>query len=60
MNVNIEDLEYQKLKGKYKHYCYDWDDMAIDETCPEFESCLCFTNNEEVERLKNEIQSHNS
>lgn len=30
------------LKGKYKHYCWEWDEMAIDETCPEFLSCTCF------------------
>jgi hypothetical protein len=30
------------LKGKYKHYCWEWDGMTIDETCPEFLSCSCY------------------
>lgn len=30
------------LTGDWKHYCHEWDGMAIDETCPEFEACLCF------------------
>lgn len=32
------------LTGKYAHYCPDWDFMTIDETCPEFEACTCFPN----------------
>jgi hypothetical protein len=28
-------------KGRYAHYCYEWDEMLIDENDPEFESCLC-------------------
>lgn len=39
--MDIEEIEFHKLKGKYRHYCADWDFMAIDETCPEFESCRC-------------------
>ena len=30
------------LTGKYAHCCVEWDDMPIDETCKEFEACLCF------------------
>lgn len=30
-----------KLSGKLKHFCPDWDYMAIDETMPEFEACTC-------------------
>ena len=29
------------LTGKYKHYCPDFDYLPIDETCTEFEYCLC-------------------
>ena len=25
----------------YLHYCYDWDGMLIDDSCPEFECCTC-------------------
>lgn len=25
-----------------RHFCPDWDYMEIDDTCPEFECCLCF------------------
>lgn len=42
MNENIEQRVYDNLKGKYKHYCYDWDGMAIDETYKEFECCTCY------------------
>lgn len=27
--------------GKYAHYCYDWDELLIDENDPEFEVCNC-------------------
>ncbi len=27
--------------GKYAHFCYEWDDMLIDETDKEFEVCQC-------------------
>lgn len=30
------------LTGTYAHWCWDWDFMPIDETCPEFESCTCY------------------
>lgn len=39
--MDTEYFKYVSLTGRYKHYCPDWDYMAIDETCPEFESCLC-------------------
>jgi hypothetical protein len=29
------------LVGRYPHYCAEWDELPIDETCPEFESCIC-------------------
>lgn len=32
------------LKGEKKHYCPEWDWMAIDETCPEFGVCTCYDN----------------
>lgn len=40
-HVDRESLVFKKLKGQYKHFCPDWDYMAIDETCPEFEACGC-------------------
>jgi len=30
------------LTGEYKHWCLDWDDLPIDETCQEIESCCCY------------------
>ena len=27
------------LTGKHGHWCYDFDDLPIDETCQEFEFC---------------------
>lgn len=45
--VDHEYFKYVTLKGVHKHYCPDWDYMAIDETCVEFESCLCDKDNNE-------------
>jgi hypothetical protein len=27
------------LKGKYSHWCPEWDDLPIDETCREWPCC---------------------
>ena len=32
----------KKLNGRLKHWCANWDFLPIDETCPEFDSCACF------------------
>lgn len=37
-----EEYWFSKLTGKYKHYCLEFDGLAIDETCEEFKYCLCF------------------
>lgn len=29
------------LDGIYAHYCNDWDDLTMDETCPEW-PCACY------------------
>ena len=31
------------LKGKYAHWCSDWDLLPMDETCPEW-PCNCYPN----------------
>jgi hypothetical protein len=44
MNQFEEDCKHfygKPLTGKYKHYCPDFDYLPIDETCSEFEYCLC-------------------
>ncbi len=28
------------------HFCYEWDEMLIDEGCPEFEVCNCLLRGE--------------
>lgn len=33
------------LTGAKGHYCYDWDELPIDETCEEFSSCACDIDN---------------
>jgi hypothetical protein len=45
MAEDKEEKVFEKLKGNYKHYCPDWDFMAIDETCPEYEACTCSIEN---------------
>jgi hypothetical protein len=47
--IDHEERIFQRLTGKYKHYCAEWDFMAIDETFPEFEACLCY--NMEKEKI---------
>lgn len=29
------------LTGDRSHWCYEWDGLPIDETCPEHASCSC-------------------
>lgn len=36
-----EAKQLARLTGKRAHYCPEWDYMAIDETCVEFEYCAC-------------------
>jgi len=37
----------QILKGRYSHWCYDWDGLPVDETCEEFKhGCTCFEKHE--------------
>lgn len=40
------------LKGKYKHYCNEFDGLPIDETCIEFAYCLCFESSKEIKDLQ--------
>lgn len=40
-HVDRENEAFKSLRGVKKHFCPDWDYMAIDETCPEFECCSC-------------------
>lgn len=29
------------LTGKFKHWCYEWDELPVDETTPEW-PCNCY------------------
>lgn len=40
-HIDRESEAFKNLKGVKKHFCPEWDYMAIDETCPEFEACSC-------------------
>ncbi len=42
MSADPEEASFARLTGAYKHYCPEWDWMAIDETWPEFEACTCY------------------
>ncbi len=33
---------FDSLIDTRRHCCPKWDGLKIDETCPEFEACLCF------------------
>ncbi len=30
------------LTGGRAHWCNDWDDLPIDDTCEEFKCCTCY------------------
>ena len=50
----IEDcLKYRGeiLKGEHGHYCHEFDGLPVDETCPEWEVCLCIEKKEEGGKL---------
>jgi hypothetical protein len=36
------------LTGKKAHWCFDWDDLPMDETCLEYKerTCHCFEEDE--------------
>ncbi len=36
-------LKYRgrELTGKFRHWCYDWDFLPVDETTEEINSCQC-------------------
>lgn len=38
---DIEAKAYERLDPLTRHHCPDWDGMAIDKTCPEYECCTC-------------------
>ena len=37
------DRMFNNLKGRFRHWCPEWDDLPIDETMPEFECCTCYS-----------------
>lgn len=55
MSMKDEEAIFKTLKGKFKHFCYDWDFMAIDETFPEWDACTCFDQEvyDQVKEMKN-------
>jgi len=30
------------LNGPDAHYCFDWDELPVDATTPEYDCCTCF------------------
>jgi len=32
------------LRGRFAHYCPEWDGLPVDESTPEFKCCTCYTN----------------
>ena len=48
-NNNAEDWEAdclrewgRVLRGGHRHWCPEWDDLPIDDTLPEYQSCICY------------------
>lgn len=40
------------LRGKYKHYCLEFDYLPIDENNTEFAYCQCYESSKEIEELR--------
>jgi len=30
------------LRGEFCHWCHEWDYLPVDETTPEWYSCMCY------------------
>jgi hypothetical protein len=43
------------LTGRFGHWCPDWDDLPIDETCSEFSSCGCYPEDPDAQRIKDAL-----
>lgn len=43
------------LTGKFAHWCPEWDDLPIDETCGEFEVCTCFPKTDEIRNIQEKL-----
>jgi hypothetical protein len=41
------------LTGKKGHWCPEWDYLPIDDTCQEFEHCLCFDDVNNLDSMEN-------
>ena len=40
------------LRGRYAHWCPEWDGLPIDGTCGEFVACTCFPDDPEAAELQ--------
>ena len=49
------DIYGEPLKGKYKHYCCEFDYLPVDEHCFEFKFCDCFEPSDEIQAHKDKI-----
>lgn len=36
------------LSGELSHWCYDWDELPVDETREEITSCTCWSREEKA------------
>ena len=54
--VSKENTPSVVLNGKYKHFCYEWDGLEIDETCPEFAYCTCFDEEAQIKEIKRQLR----
>lgn len=47
---------FNSLTGKYKHYCFEFDGLPVDETMEEFVYCNCVHLTQEVINIKEEME----
>lgn len=47
------------LKGRYAHWCEDWDELPIDETCMEFCACTCYSGSS-VDGIQEKLRAERS
>ncbi len=42
--------------NNYRHFCWDWDGLEIDETSLEFTVCMCYTQTSEMTAIKDALR----
>ena len=55
--AEIEGRKVQCDLGRWAHFCDEWDEMFIDESCQEFGGCECYPHDAEAKAAQERINS---